>query len=63
MSQYAHPNVLPDTQWLADHLNDPNVRVIASDLNPQAHNHSHISDTVFWNPTELLLPDFHTNFD
>lgn len=63
MSQYAHPDVLVDTQWLAEHLNDPNVRVIESDLNPQAYNDGHIPGTVFWNPSEVLLPNFQTNFD
>ncbi len=34
MSQYAHPSVLVDTQWLADHLNDPNVRIIEVNISP-----------------------------
>ncbi len=63
MSQYAHPDVLVDTQWLAKHLNDPNVRVVESDLNPQAYNDGHIPGTVFWKPSEVLLPNFQTNFD
>jgi thiosulfate/3-mercaptopyruvate sulfurtransferase len=25
---YAKPDVLVDTQWVADHLNDPNVRIV-----------------------------------
>ena len=58
MSQYAHPDVLVDTQWLAEHLHDPNVRVVESNLNPQVYNDGHIPGTVFWNPSELLLPDF-----
>ena len=24
MNNYAHPEVLVDTQWLAEHLDDPN---------------------------------------
>jgi thiosulfate/3-mercaptopyruvate sulfurtransferase len=27
MSDYAHPEVLVDTQWLLEHLHDPTVRV------------------------------------
>ena len=26
---YAHPEVLVSTQWVADHLADPNVRIAA----------------------------------
>jgi thiosulfate/3-mercaptopyruvate sulfurtransferase len=32
MSEYAHPEVLIDTQWLMDHLNDPNLRVVEVDI-------------------------------
>ncbi len=28
---YARPDVLVSTQWVADHLNDPNVRIVESD--------------------------------
>ncbi|GIW11171.1 MAG: hypothetical protein KatS3mg061_2228 [Dehalococcoidia bacterium] len=28
---YAHPEVLVSTQWVADHLNDPNVRIAECD--------------------------------
>lgn len=29
--QYAHPEVLVSTQWVAGHLDDPNVRILESD--------------------------------
>ncbi|MGD9711575.1 MAG: sulfurtransferase [Thermomicrobiales bacterium] len=29
--QYAHPEVLVTTQWVADHLEDPKVRILESD--------------------------------
>ena len=28
---YAHPEMLCDTEWLGDHLDDPNVRVVDCD--------------------------------
>lgn len=28
MSSYAHPEVLVNTQWVADHLNDPSVKLL-----------------------------------
>ena len=27
-TDYAHPEVLVDTKWVADHLNDPKVKII-----------------------------------
>ena len=63
MSQYAEQHVLVDTQWLDEHLNDPKVRVIAAEANPQLYNDAHIPGAVFWSLTDLLLPDFRTNFD
>jgi thiosulfate/3-mercaptopyruvate sulfurtransferase len=64
LSQYAHPEVLVDTQWVVDHLNDPNVRLIDAGVSPEAYNTGHIPGAVFWNGfTDLLLPDWRTNFD
>ena len=28
MAEYAHPEVLVNTEWVADHLNDPKVRIV-----------------------------------
>lgn len=63
LSQYAHSEVLVDTQWVVDHLSDTNVRLVQTDMNLQAYNAGHIPGTVFWNVTDLLLPDQRTNFD
>ncbi len=63
LSQYAHSEVLVDTQWTVDHLRDTNVRLVQTDISPQAYNAGHIPGTVFWNATDLLLPDQRTNFD
>ena len=64
MSQYAHPEVLVDTQWLMDHLNDPTVRVVEVDMNPEPYKDAHIPGAVFWNIfADLLLPDFRMNLD
>ena len=30
-SGYAHPEVLVSTDWVAEHLDDPNVRIVESD--------------------------------
>src|SRR2546430_2420868 len=33
-SGYAHPEVLVDTEWVAQHLDDPNVRIVEADEDP-----------------------------
>lgn len=64
MTQYTHPEVLVDTQWLVDHLSDPNIRVVEVDMSPEPYKNAHIPGAVFWNIfTDLLLPDLRINLD
>ncbi|HLM91338.1 MAG TPA: sulfurtransferase [Thermoplasmata archaeon] len=37
MAAYAHPEVLVENDWLAAHLNDPQVRVVEVDYDPAAN--------------------------
>jgi thiosulfate/3-mercaptopyruvate sulfurtransferase len=39
---YAHPDVLVSTEWVAEHLNDPNVRLIESNEDPLLYETGHI---------------------
>jgi thiosulfate/3-mercaptopyruvate sulfurtransferase len=43
---YAHPEVLVSTDWLAEHLNDPNVRVVESDEDILLYEIGHIPGAV-----------------
>ncbi len=43
---YAHPEYLVETQWVADHLNDPHVRIIESDEDPLLYRTGHIPGAV-----------------
>jgi thiosulfate/3-mercaptopyruvate sulfurtransferase len=43
---YAHPEVLVDTQWVADHLNDPKVRLLEVDVDTSAYDQGHIAGAV-----------------
>lgn len=36
-TQYAHPDVLVDTTWVQQHLQDPNVRIAEVDYDPAAN--------------------------
>ncbi len=64
MTHSAHPEVLVDTQWLADHLNDSNLRVVEVDMSSEPYKDAHIPGAVFWNIfTDLLRPELSMNLD
>ena len=64
MEQYAHPEVLVETEWVAEHLDDPKVRIIDTHIDPTSYEAGHIPGAVFWNGFETLLkPDWRINFD
>lgn len=46
MSGYAHPEVLVETQWVADHLHDPKVRIVESDEDLLLYDTGHIPGAV-----------------
>jgi hypothetical protein len=45
-SQYAHPEALVSTEWLAEHLKDPNVRIIDSNEDVLLYDTGHIPGAV-----------------
>jgi thiosulfate/3-mercaptopyruvate sulfurtransferase len=49
MAEYAHPEVLVSTQWVADHLNAPKVRLVEVDVDTSAYDQGHIAGAVGWN--------------
>jgi thiosulfate/3-mercaptopyruvate sulfurtransferase len=47
--EYANQNVLVDTQWVEDHVNDNNVRIAEVDYDPKAnYNLGHIPNSVLF---------------
>ncbi|NNJ10985.1 sulfurtransferase [Chloroflexales bacterium ZM16-3] len=46
MADYAHPEVLVDTAWVADHLDDPNVRLVESNEDLLLYETGHIPGAV-----------------
>ncbi len=46
MSDYAKPEVLVSTEWVAEHLNDPNVRIIESNEDSLLYPSGHIPGAV-----------------
>jgi thiosulfate/3-mercaptopyruvate sulfurtransferase len=45
-SAYAHPEALVSTDWLAEHLNDPNVRIVESNEDPLLYDTGHIPGAI-----------------
>lgn len=43
---YAHPDVLVSTQWVADHLDDPSVRIVESNEDPLLYPSGHVPGAV-----------------
>ncbi len=61
---YAHPEVLVSTAWVAEHLNDPGLRLIEVDVDTTAYDSGHIPGAVGWNwqsqlndPVRRDIPD------
>jgi len=50
---------LVETDWLAEHTDDPHVRVIEVDVSPTAYTAGHIDGAVLWNAyKDLLQPNY-----
>jgi thiosulfate/3-mercaptopyruvate sulfurtransferase len=46
MAKYAFPDVLVTTEWVAEHQQDPNVRIVESDEDPLVYQQGHIPGAV-----------------
>jgi thiosulfate/3-mercaptopyruvate sulfurtransferase len=57
MAEYAHPEALVNTQWVADHACDPKVRIVEVDVDTSAYNQGHAAGAIAWNwQSELQDP-------
>jgi thiosulfate/3-mercaptopyruvate sulfurtransferase len=43
---YVHPEVLVTTQWVADHLNDPSIRIVESNEDILLYDQGHIPNAI-----------------
>jgi len=48
MSEYANPNALVTTDWLAANLSDPSLRIIEVDEDTEAYERGHIPGAIAW---------------
>ncbi len=49
MADYANPEMLVTTDWVASHLNDPNVAIVEVDVDTNAYNEGHVPGALGWN--------------
>ena len=59
---YANPDALVETEWLAEHLQDPNIRVIEVDEDTTAFEKGHIQGAIAWNWFEDLHDPLRRDF-
>ena len=46
MNEYANPEALVSAEWLAEHLNDPNIRIVESNEDALLYDTGHIPGAV-----------------
>jgi thiosulfate/3-mercaptopyruvate sulfurtransferase len=49
MSNYAHPEVLVDTNWVKDNLNKPGIKLVEVDVDTKAYDAGHIPGAIGFN--------------
>ena len=49
MAEYSHPESLVTTDWVAEHGNDANVRLVEVDVDTSAYDEGHMAGAVGWN--------------
>ena len=54
-NDYAHPDALVSTGWVAEHANDPKVKIVEVDVEPaKGYDVGHIKNAIGWNWTTDL---------
>ncbi len=54
MAEYANPDVVVSTDWVAENLDTPGVRLVEVDVDTEAYAAGHIPGAVGWNWTTQL---------
>jgi len=54
MTDYAHPEVLVETDWLSGRVSDPALRIVEVDVDNAAYGLGHIPGAIAWNWTTQL---------
>jgi len=48
MANYAHPESLVTTDWVAQHQTDPKVRVVEVDVDTKSYDEGHVPGSIAW---------------
>jgi thiosulfate/3-mercaptopyruvate sulfurtransferase len=48
MAEYAHPEALVSTDWVAEHAADPKVTVVEVDVDTRAYDEGHVPGALAW---------------
>ena len=54
MAEYAHPESLVSTEWVAEHGSEAGVRLVEVDVDTSAYDQGHIEGAVGWDWTDQL---------
>src|SRR5579872_2537731 len=54
MAEYAHPEVLVSTQWVADHTHDRDVCIVEVDVDTKAYDEGHVPGAIAWSWSSQL---------
>jgi thiosulfate/3-mercaptopyruvate sulfurtransferase len=49
MADYAHPETLVSTDWVAKHANDPEVAIVEVNVDTTAYEQGHVPGSIGWN--------------
>ena len=49
MANYAHPEMLVSTDWVAQHATDNGVRVVEVDVDTSSYDQGHVPGAAGWN--------------
>lgn len=48
MADYAHPEMLVSTEWVAQRLNDPKIRIAEVDVDTKSYDEGHVPNAIGW---------------
>ena len=57
MTEYSHPEILVDTDWVKQNLGKPGIKLVEVDVDTKAYDAGHIPDAVGFNwQSQLARP-------
>ncbi len=48
-AEYARPDTIVSTEWVANHLDDPNIRLVEVDVDTSSYDQGHVPGALGWN--------------